>query len=293
MGLGKPSDVAIVGAGPAGVSAAVTLRRSGVSALLIEREEVGGLVLNANLVEDYPGFPEGVRGKELGKRFERQLSRLGIKTIHDNVVEISRKGEVFHLKGERSGYKAEAVILATGTLPLALSVPGAKGNLLYEVKGLRRGKGPVAVIGGGEAALDYALTLARLGYKVTVLCRRVKAVRALAERVSAEKRIRVIEGVEVDMLARRQGRLAVSCKGGGRHVVDLALCAVGRAPRYPAFGGGFPETITLRTDCSTSVPGLFLAGDMRRGRDRHVTTAVADGMAAALLAMHHLGVRGR
>lgn len=286
-------DVAIVGAGPSGSAAAIYLARHGIDVILIEKEEVGGLALNANCIEDYPGIPDGMAGPEFGFNLQKQLASHGITVEHDEVVRMTKEGGVFQLHGLRRKNEASCVILATGTKPKQLSarlIGDVSERIFYEVWNLPEGHESVAVIGAGEAALDYSLTLAKLGYSVTILCRagEPRANKVLMAKVAESQKISILANTEVDEIVAAQSGVLITCRDRDSISCAFAVCAVGREQTFPGFGIGLTPRLPVKPDGSTNHPGLFVAGDARRGRERHISTAVGDGVSAAVMAMECL-----
>jgi thioredoxin reductase (NADPH) len=288
------SDVAVIGAGPAGLTAAIYLARNDIDAALLDRSLVGGLARNANLIEDYPGFPEGISGPDLCARLESQLTNIGVLVIDRDVEEISRIGAGFVLRTNAGCLESKTLIVATGTRPEALEVKGAEKaseRIYYEVvemDDLSQGE-RVAIIGGGEAALDYALTLCGLGCSPESFCRgaAVKTNPRLMARF-AQAGIPLHLNRSISEVRSVRDSLELSFSDGSRHTTDRLLAALGRTPILPKLGEGMPEKFVVGENGQTQVPGLFLAGDVRRGRDRHFATAVGDGMRAAMLARQYL-----
>ena len=280
------------------MTAAIYLARNDVDAALLERGLVGGLSRNANLVEDYPGFPEGISGPELCKRFEGQLASVGALVIDRDVEEISRSGSTFVLKTNSGSLESKAIIVATGTRPMLLDVKGAEKaqeRIDYEVTeidGASSGE-RVAVIGGGEAALDYALTLCGAGFAPEVFCRGsvVKTNPRLMARFERAGISLYLNSALSEIRLVRES-LALSFSGGERREFDRILATLGRTQNLPKFGKEIPEKLEVGDGGQTQVPGLFLAGDVWRGRDRHIATAVGDGMRAAMAARKYVESQG-
>lgn len=297
--VGEMPDFAVVGAGPAGVSASVFLKRAGAGVTVFEAKGVGGLARNANLIEDLPGFPDGVRGRNLAALLEGHLRNQGIRVRAERVLSIARSGIAFELEAPSGLSEFTAVILAAGTAPVEPEIPGLariRDRVFYEIAELPdvarlAGGSRFAVIGGGEAALDYAMSLAGMGHAPTVLCRssgpRTNA--ALLARFANTPGTRLVCGVSVKEISTRGSGLRVKLGDGSIMDADFMLVAIGRVPSIPALGKGMPATLEIRQDCTTQVPGLFTAGDVRRGSDRHVATAMGDGVSAAILALRHAG----
>lgn len=298
----RRADIVIVGAGPAGVAAAVQCRRLGVTPLLIdERGRAGGLIENARAIENYPGLEEPVDGLEFAGRLRRQLGRCDIEVAGERISGLSREGAAYRLRGEGGDVEARALVLAVGTTPRRLGLAGedeagAGQRLFYEVRLLlERWARPrlAIVVGAGEAACDQSLTLVERGAEVALAVRgcRLKACGRLLDLVSREKRIRVMWETEIvgleagaatawGVTAReRTGRLATI---GG----DALLVAVGRESaagplldRSGVDGGG--------ADLARA-PGLWLVGDARSGKLGQTAMAVGDGLHAAGLAVDWL-----
>jgi len=280
--------VAVLGAGPAGLAAAMQLKRQGREPLLLEGSQPGGLLLNANLVENYPGFPGGISGQELVQLFLRQAQSLGVVITPARVNELSFSRDRFQIETDRGSFFAEFVVAATGTKPKPLTgvVVGdsARGDLYDHVVSLRglRGK-KVLIIGAGDAALDYALNLAR--FNQVVICNRgtrVKGLGLLWERVRAEPKIEYRDRHQIREVERtRGGRLHVQAEFQDDIIsleVDAVLAAVGRRPALAYMGPGIRERVSgLREDGR-----LFLAGDIRNDLYRQTAIAVGDGVKAAM-----------
>lgn len=274
----KPT-VAIVGAGPCGVAAAIQLKRHGLRTLLFERRAVGGLLLNANSVENYPGIPPGISGPLLSRLFERHLEAAGVEPAMEEIAEIERRDDGYRLRS-RSGasHTAEAVLLATGTRPRKGIVPG-EAKIFYEVWDVlmeEPGK-RAAIVGGGDAAYDYALNLASKSFEVTVLQRgERRCLPLLAERAEEFSNITVMRDTAVESCSEKEDELEVSItRDGAKSVIvaDFVLVACGRDA----------EDGLLRSQPSDPVPdGLFTGGDVVRGDFRQAGIAVGDGLHAAM-----------
>ena len=188
-------NIAIVGGGPAGVAAAMQLSRMGTEPLLFESGQIGGLLVNANLVENYPGLDQPLSGIGLAEKLERQLNQSGTRIIAENVAELDYREGRFYLKTAKMSYPARTVLLATGTKPRKISdlnIPQNAQDLVYsEVYPLLGISGmDIVIVGAGDAAFDYALNLGRKN-RVTILnrSRRTKCLRLLYDRVHAHDRV--------------------------------------------------------------------------------------------------------
>lgn len=300
-------QVIVLGGGPAGLSAAIYAARSGYPTLIVERAFPGGQIANASLVENYPGFADGVSGMELGQLMHRQAERQGAETMMAEVTGIVPGGNgkrhiVRTSEGEVEGL---VVIIATGARYRLLNVPGEAELTGRGVSYCATCDGPfyrgkkVAVVGGGDTALTDALELTHFASEVTVVHRRgeLRASAALRARALNSPQIKfawnsVVESVE--------GTAAVSTLRL-RNVADgiiseLALdgvfVAVGSVPSTGFLGDMVPlddsGCVVTNESMETSISGLFAAGDVRHNSARQVITAAGDGATAALSARRYI-----
>lgn len=290
-------DVAIVGAGPAGIAAAIYLKRAGLDVEMFERDQAGGLLLNANLVENYPGFPNGIFGVELVKLFTSQLELLDIQITKGNIIEISRDDIGYKLMGENEKeWQARSVILATGTTPKPLEIDGAstlEGKIFYEVKDIPKPKTgkKIGILGGGDAAFDYALNLASQGCEVDLMFRSKSpcCLPLLEERVRDNPEIRVLPETFPRSVSPDGEKALLNFEGMDieKSRVDYVLAALGRLPEKTLLMD-LHDNAKPDAEDRTTLPGLFLAGDMLRGRFRQACIAIGDGMLAAMAAEEFL-----
>lgn len=283
-------DLAIIGGGPAGLSAAIYAVRAGLKTVVFEKLVCGGQIVNSSKIDNYPGMPH-VSGAEFSDRLQAQAEELGAEIVFDEVLCFSKKEDIFELKGEET-YSAKAVVLACGTAPRHLQIPGEAELLGKGVSFCATCDGKffegkdVAVIGGGNTALYDALYLADICKKVYLIHRRDEfrgsksAVEKLEkldnvefllnttpERILGEKKL---EGLEV-------------LQDGKKRTLELSgvFEAVGSVPQGAALNPNLKTTedgyIKCHENFETSVDGVFVAGDLREKRLRQLTTAVADG----------------
>ena len=287
-------DIIIIGSGPAGLSAAIYAQRACLDTIVIEKNGIsGGQVLNTWEVDNYPGFP-GVTGFELSRQFREHANKLGARVVQDEVVQVELSGNVKKVVCEEETYEARCVILASGAHHRTLEVPGEE-----ELRGAGvsycatcdgaffRGR-TVAVVGGGDAALEDAIFLARMCEKVYIVHRRdkLRGAKRLQERLQALENIEfvwnsetaAIEGNgQVEALRLRQTQT------GEEMLLDVdgVFIAVGIAPESELYAGQLEldEQGYIRADESgqTSVPGVFAAGDVRTKALRQILTAASDG----------------
>lgn len=287
-------DIIIIGSGPAGLSAAIYAQRACLDTIVIEKNGIsGGQVLNTWEVDNYPGFP-GVTGFELSRQFREHANKLGARVVQDEVVQVELSGNVKKVVCEEETYEARCVILASGAHHRTLEVPGEE-----ELRGAGvsycatcdgaffRGR-TVAVVGGGDAALEDAIFLARMCEKVYIVHRRVKlrGAKRLQERLQALENIEFVwnsETVAIEGNAQVEAlRLRQTKTGEEKRLdVDGVFIAVGIAPESELYAGQLEldEQGYIRADESgqTSVPGVFAAGDVRTKALRQILTAASDG----------------
>ena len=287
-------DIIIIGSGPAGLSAAIYAQRACLDTIVIEKNGIsGGQVLNTWEVDNYPGFP-GVTGFELSRQFREHANKLGARVVQDEVVQVELSGNVKKVVCEEETYEARCVILASGAHHRTLEVPGEE-----ELRGAGvsycatcdgaffRGR-TVAVVGGGDAALEDAIFLARMCEKVYIVHRRdkLRGAKRLQERLQALENIEFVWNSETAAIEGNGQvealRLRRTQTGEERRLdVDGVFIAVGIAPESELYAGQLEldEQGYIRADESgqTSVPGVFAAGDVRTKALRQILTAASDG----------------
>ncbi|UCH90013.1 MAG: NAD(P)/FAD-dependent oxidoreductase [Thermoplasmata archaeon] len=300
-------DLAVVGGGPAGITAAVQACRSDLKVALFEADKLGGLLHNANLVENYPSGRNKISGIELVEVFKNHLENFPVELVFDEITAVELGGDnQFELKGRADNYTAKAVIVAAGTVPNKLKIPGMESvrpeRIHYEVKSLQpipEGKSYV-IIGGGDAAFDYALQLARYKGQITILVRAdFASCLPLLERRVREKNDCITLQYQAEVVRVEEdeasGKMAVYFKSAGSEQevleVDFLLIAVGRKQNSSLIETlSHKGTHSIRTELNgkTNIPGLYLAGDIMRGSYRQVGIAVGDGLRAAMMAAEYL-----
>ncbi len=289
----------IVGAGPAGIAAAVQCERLGLEPRLMDRTGVaGGLIENAACVENYPGL-EPMPGPKIAERLREFLHRFGLGVERHRLIRAVARPEYFELELEEAVCRARCVVLALGTRAKKLSCPGAEAlegtRLFYEVRAVskRRGDGDDAmVIGAGEAAFDSALSLARAGFEVSLFGRGPgpKAVGRLRDAVESHARVKTVFNASVESLELEDGRVLARFdrgeEGTSRVRADVVLASLGRHPRR---AGMLVEKDRVLYEVEPDEPlGSFVVGDARHGGLGQVGIAVGDGLAAAMSAASFL-----
>ncbi|MEK7375849.1 MAG: thioredoxin-disulfide reductase [Candidatus Margulisiibacteriota bacterium] len=293
-----PFEVIIIGGGPAGLTAAVYCGRAGFSTLLIEKAILGGQLAEISEIENYPGFPSGISGIELSGRLEDQAKKFGCNIIFGDVIKIENEGPFKKVVLADRVFKTKAVIIATGTEPKKLGIPGED---IFRGRGVSycatcdgafyRDK-TISVIGGGNSAISESIFLTRFASKV-IICHRREVLRAdkiLADRALDNPKIFIkwnfvpekiggsdkVESLEIkNVLDGKKDSLKV----------DGVFIYIGEDPNSSFLEGtvkmnkeGF---ITTDSSMASTVPGIFAAGDIREKTLRQISTAVSDGAIAA------------
>ncbi|MCD8145298.1 MAG: FAD-dependent oxidoreductase [Oscillospiraceae bacterium] len=294
-------DLAIIGSGPAGLTAAIYAARAGLRFVLLEQDGYGGgQISSAHLVQNYPGVPE-VSGFDLGEALRQQALDLGAEVTYGTVslVEQIPEGFSVHLADEEAPVQARVVIAATGASPRPLGVPGETEHIGSGVSycatcdgSFYRGKN-VAVVGGGDTAVEDGIYLSSICSSVTLLLRRDQF-RAAQRRVEVlEKLPNVTIRFKVKPTAVEDKSLVLDTENGPETLpVDGVFIAVGSQPAT-AYLQQLPLTleggyVAADETCKTAIPGLYAAGDIRKKQLRQVVTAVADGANAVTSALEYL-----
>jgi thioredoxin reductase len=278
-----PHKTIIIGAGPAGIAAAIQLKRADEDFLLFEKGIVGGLLNNANLVENYPGFPAGLSGQELVDHFKKHLTHLGIDAIPDEVTKVEHESELFSVTTENEAYKCMNLVVATGTeakkLDDKLLDKDTSDKIYYNVYPLSKVRGKkIAIIGGGDAAFDFALGLA--GNHVSILYRKPKSLSLLHKRACESGHIQLFPKTEVIKIERSaDGWLVKTAKPqNGAHSADVVVAAIGRKPCINFLSSNIKHDFLEKR----TIKGLYYPGDISSGLMRQVAIAVGDGLRAAM-----------
>lgn len=292
-------EILIIGAGPAGLAAALYGARAGRKILLLEEKSRGGQMAETGTVENMPFLPDAA-GWELTERFARQVEALGVETRYQRAVTLTPGENRIQVQTEGGDtYTARRVILAMGVRRRRLNVPGeerlkGKGVSWCAVcdGAFFRGK-DVAVVGGGNTALEDALYLSGVCNRVFLLIRRdtFRGQALLAKRVRDRKNIEILRETQIREIhgAQKVSGITVVQRGNERYLaVSGVFIAIGLQPE-PALYRDVVETtpegyIAAGEDCRTSCPGMFAAGDIRRKEIRQIVTALSDGAVAAELA---------
>ena len=300
-------EILIVGGGPAGLTAAIYAARAGKHVAVLERGSTGGQIISAPLVENYPGIPS-VSGTELARQMTEQACTFGAEIVYTEAVGLEKTQTGFRVLGTDGVREAKAVILATGAahrrLGLAAeeALTGCGISYCAVCDGAFYDGADVAVVGGGDTALQDALFLANTCRSVTLIHRRdaFRASAQLVRRAQAQENIRILRSCTVQKLLLSddslQGAELFNGKTGEteRIYVEGLFIAVGQTPQSAPFEDAVATEngyYLAGEDTKTSLPGIFAAGDGRKKQVRQLTTAVSDGAAAALAACRWLDAR--
>ncbi len=295
------TDVVIVGAGPAGLTAGIYAARSGHSVLIVEKSFAGGQMALTSEVENYPGFAEPVSGLLLAQTMEQQAARFGCRTLNTEVTGIKPLDLGFEVATTAETVICQSAVICTGVRPRRLDVPGEDALVGRGVSYCAVCDGPlfrgreVAVVGGGDSALDEALYLANIASVVHVIHRRdeFRGGRLAQERLRARQNVTFHLSCVVEAFTGTERLSGVDLRNLKTGVattlsVNGAFIYVGWNPNTAWCRGlvRLDDSGNVVTDdrLQTSVPGLFAAGDVRATRLRQIATAVGDGALAAMMA---------
>lgn len=292
-------DVIIVGAGPAGMAAAIYTGRARLETLILEKGMPGGQILLTDFVENYPGFPDGVVPLELMDNFRKHAEKFGAKIETDEVKEIRKEGELWHIVGNKGEYPGRAVIIATGSsyrklgLPKEAKLTGRGVSYCGTCDGAFFKDREVAVIGGGDYALTEALFLTKFCSSVKIIHRRdeFRGEKILQERIFANEKIEVLWDYVIEEIKGEDKLESISIKNVKDDTIrelkiDGLFISIGMEPNSSFVKGLVEmdemEQIKVSQTMATSQPGIFAAGDVTNACPEQMATAVGTGVAAAL-----------
>jgi thioredoxin reductase (NADPH) len=298
-------DLIIIGAGPAGLTAGLYAARARLKTILLERLAPGGQILTTDWVENYPGFPEGVSGFELVDRMKRQAEKFGLEIRNYEVNRLDSTAEKKVVVTPDNSLEARSLILACGASPQTLDIDGEAPLTGKGVSYCATCDGPfyrdqdVAVVGGGDTAVEEAIFLTRFAKKVYLVHRRdqLRAIKLLQDRALAEEKIEVVwDTIPTRIVGDTEvaGLDTKNVKSGkeSRLKVQGVFVFIGYRPNSELVQGkleldehGF---VVTNADMETSIPGIFAAGDIRSKMLRQVSTAVGEGATAAFAAQKYL-----
>ena len=303
--MSKVYDVVIIGGGATGLSACIYTLRYGMSTLLIEGTVFGGQIINADAIENFPGFPQGIMGPDLAAAIQEQASNLGVEYGFGQVQGLDVQAQPMVVRTESDEFHARSIIIATGGERNRLEIPGEEEFEGRGVSSCATCDGyfftdrEVVVVGGGDTALDEALYLTNICSKVTLVHRRdrLTASRILQERALQNPRLDIRYSTVVESIYGDEVVQGVSLRDGGTNqktelpVAGVFIC-VGYHPNTRPFLGAIPMDdgghIKVDLKMATEVPGVFAAGDCRWHSARQLGSGAGDGITAALSAYAYL-----
>jgi thioredoxin reductase (NADPH) len=312
--MNKIYDVAVIGSGPAGLTAAIYTTRGAASTVIIGGDSWGGQLMLTSVVDNFPGFPEGIMGPDLMEKIKAQAVRFGAEFIQKNVSSVDFSTRPFVLKTSDQELRANSVIVATGAETKWLGIPGEKELIGRGVSSCAPCDAPffkekeVLVIGGGDSAMEEALVLSKFASKVTIIHRRgeFKASKIMQDKVFANKKISVIWDSEVTKVEGDGKVEQVEIKNTkteklGQIKCDGVFVAIGHSPSTQIFKGildmdekGYivpsqkSEIKSQKYNTQTSIEGVFVSGDVHDYRYKQAITAAGFGCMAAIDALNFL-----
>ena len=291
-------DVIIIGSGPAGLTAAIYTTRANLKTLIIAGSKWGGQLMLTTLVENYPGFPDGIQGPDLMVAMRKQAERFGAEIIEKDFTRADFSTQPFKISTSEGIFEAKSVIIATGAETKWLDVPGEKEKIGHGVSSCApcdafffKNKN-VIVVGGGDSAMEEALVLTKFATSVTLVHRRseFKASKIMLERAQKNSKIKFILNSEVIEILGHDKVTGVKIRNNktdkiAEIPVDGIFVAIGHMPNSAVFGGietdeqGF---IKVKDHTKTNIEGVFVAGDVHDSHYKQAVTAAGFGCMAAL-----------
>ena len=297
-------DVIIIGGGMAGLTAGIYASRYGLNTAIVEQMMAGAQIINLEKIENFPGFPQGIAGYELGPATQEQAMNAGVEVLMDTVTGVSVDGEYLRVTGDMGGsYIGKAVIMAAGSSLRSLGIPGEEEFEGRGVSHCATCDGPlymgqtVAVVGGGDSAADEALTLTEYTERVVLFVRgdSLDAQQVLRDRIAANPKIEVRYGAEVAEIVGEDTVTGVRVRtADGETVEPLSglFIYVGLDPNSAAVADLVPLDnaghIPVGLSMDTPHPGLFAAGDIRQQSAAQLVASAGDGATAAIAAYRYI-----
>ncbi len=277
------TDVAIIGAGPAGMSAAIQLSRFGVSFVVFEQNHIGGLAVNANKIENYLGFPSGISGRKFVSLLEEMAENFSVNIKYERVISVEFIKSLFVIRTKTETYRSKFVIVASGTKAKRFSGCDVSDKLadkiFYEIEELRDIDGnEVAIVGAGDAAFDYAVSLAERKNKVIIVNRseRIKALCVLRKKVLEYPNVTYKSNLTIEKIFSHNRGLVIETRDDNnkKHKIyaDYLIFAIGREPQLD-----FLSLSAKRAD------GIYFCGDVCNRDFRQIAIASGEGLKAAMM----------
>ncbi|OGH99398.1 MAG: hypothetical protein A2104_02295 [Candidatus Melainabacteria bacterium GWF2_32_7] len=285
----KINDVVIIGAGPAGIAAAIQLKRYNINPIILEKDNIGGLLKNANLVENYLGFPNGISGVELIKLFKKQLENNNIQVQFEKVLNVNYEKECFIIETNKREISSKILIVASGTLPKELVIPDISEELsnkiLYDVHKITKEKNKkIVIVGSGDGAFDYALNLSR-DNEILILNRenKIKCLPLLWDRCVNTENISYLENTIIKNIEKSGNGLELTLynsnmQSNKKIYTDFLLVSIGRKPNLDFLNEKFNEKIKELKNKDL----LFMIGDVKNNIYRQTAICTGDGIKSAM-----------
>ena len=299
-------DVIIIGSGPAGLAAALYTSRARLRTLILEKGTMGGELMDRDLIENYPGFGEGVQGPELGSAMLQQIMNFGAEIELGEAIALEIEPDYKVVKTSEQSRTCKSVIVASGAHAKKLQVPGeeefSNNGVFYcaTCDGPKFANKVVAVAGAGDSGITEGLFLARMAARVIVIeiLPQSKATKVLLERALSDPKIEIKYGTKIEAIVGDEGVRALELQdiatgAKSRLPVDGILVHIGIQPNTQFLGGLLPLAaggqIPINENMETCIPGVFAAGDVRQHSPMQIATAVGDGVNAAMAIERYLG----
>ncbi|MEO0293023.1 MAG: NAD(P)/FAD-dependent oxidoreductase [candidate division WOR-3 bacterium] len=276
----KVEDVIIIGGGPSGIACGVQLARCGIKPVILEKGKLGGLLVNANYIENYPGFPKGISGNKFAELLKDQIKKYKIKVIFEEVFDLILEGEFFKITTKKHSFHSKFLVIASGTKPKEFKdcpiPPELKDKIFYEVSPIRSVRNKkVVIVGAGDVAFDYALSLKTYN-EVLILNRKEKekCLPTLFKKIQKSKRINYKKNIKIKKIIPSSNHLIkLECKSKEGKInieANYLLFAIGRKPCLDFL----KEKIENNK--------IYLVGDVRNGPFRQIGIAIGDGIKTAM-----------
>lgn len=299
-------DICIIGSGPAGYTASIYASRANLNSVLFQGSMPGGQLVTTDHIENFPGFPDGISGMDLCERMESQSAKYGTRHISDSVLSVDLSYYPYTVTSDTETIKTRSIIIATGAFAKTMTFPGSD---IFWNKGISAcavcdgalplfRKQPVAVVGGGDTAMEEALYMAKFASTVYLIHRRntFRASAIMQERVKTNPIITILYEHEIVRAEGTKHLEYLILKDGKEqeHTIRVngLFYAIGHTPSTSFLNGQLPcdekGYILSNTDTTTSIPGVFVAGDVTDKVYRQAITAAGKGCQAALEAISFL-----